>query len=119
WSHCENTSAVFQNNVIMGYQGSSGSQLPVVFYLENVDATNSNMNSTNMPPLNGWSVRDHNLYYNIRSGWCPSLQAGETCNKFDPQFVNEPPNPYLNETALDSFNFTPAPASPLIGAGIS
>jgi hypothetical protein len=72
-----------------------------------------------MPALNGWSVRDHNLYFNIRRGNCPSLQAGESCNKLNPQFVNQPANPYINEPALDNFNFTPSSASPLIGAGIA
>ncbi|HEV2710973.1 MAG TPA: Ig-like domain repeat protein [Edaphobacter sp.] len=119
WSHCENTSAIFQNNVIMGYQQVAGGQLPVAFYLETVDGTNSNMNTANMPPMNGWSVRDHNLYYNMRNGNCPSPQTGESCNKLDPKFVNEAPNPYVDETALDNFNFTPAASSPLIGAGIS
>ncbi|HEV2710979.1 MAG TPA: Ig-like domain-containing protein [Edaphobacter sp.] len=119
WSHCENTSAIFQNNVILGYQRTTGDELPGLFYLETTDKSNSNSTSTNMPPLNGWSVRDHNLYYNIRSGWCPSRRPGETCNKSDPRFINEPPNPYIDETALDNFNFTPAASSPLIEAGIS
>jgi hypothetical protein len=119
WSHCENTSATFQNNVILGYQGVAGDEFPGLFYLQNTDKSGSNSTSTNMPPLNGWSVRDHNLYYNIRRGWCPSSQTGETCNKLSPKFINQPPNPYRNQTALDDFNFMPASDSPLIGAGIS
>jgi hypothetical protein len=119
WSHCEDTTAIYQNNVILGYEkdGSGNYNLPVAFYLQTVDASNSNITSTNMPPLNGWSVRDHNLYYNIRTGWCPSPQPGESCNRLDPKFVNQPPSPYNNETALDNFNFTPSASSPLIGAG--
>ena len=117
WNHCESTSATYQNNIIMGYERTSGGQLPTSFYLETVDASGSNHASTLMPPLNGWSVRDHNLFYNIRAGNCPILGTGETCNLVDPKFANEPPSPYLNEAALDNFNYTPAAGSPLIGAG--
>lgn len=118
WSHCENATAKFQNNAVIGYSPVGG-DLPGLFYLETVDATNSNFYSKKMPALQGWSVRNHNLYYDLRPGYCPApLYAGETC-KLNPQFVNQPSSPYHEEHELDNFNFTPSNDSKLIGAGIS
>ena len=118
WNHCENATAKFQNNAVVGYSAAGG-DLPGLFYLETVDATNSNFNSKKMPALQGWSVRDHNLYYDLRPGYCPSpLYAGETC-KLNPRFVNQPSSPYRAEHELDQFNFTPSATSKLVGTGIS
>ncbi len=110
WDTCTNASAIFQNNVVMGYVTSNydGGQAPGAFYESSGAAA--------MPPLNGWSVRDHNLYYGIR--YCPSsLGVGETCNTVDPKFVGEPRSPITSEAALDSFSYVPSSTSPLLGAG--
>jgi len=111
WDTCNNASAVFQNNVVMGYTKSNydGGQAPGLFYESSGAAV--------MPPLAGWSVRDHNFFYGVR--YCPwPLGVGETCNTTDPKFLNQPGSPIASETALDSFNYTPSAGSPLLGAGV-
>jgi hypothetical protein len=108
WEVCPNAKTVFQNNVVMGYTDTHlGAGLyPGLFYLVN----------GSMPSLSGWSVRDHNLFYNVR--YCPSpLQAGESCNTKDPLFAVEPASPVNDESTMDSFNFAPSSSSPLVGGG--
>ncbi len=124
WDFCTNANAQFQNNLTMGYLdllSDSGAQIPALFYLGNPDLQNqSNFTSTDMPSLNGWKTRNHNLFYNVRSGWCPTpLQTGETCDTADPLFTGEPASPISHEYDLDNFNFDPSSSSPAIGAGIA
>jgi Bacterial Ig-like domain (group 3)/Bacterial Ig-like domain (group 2) len=111
WDACPNAGTTFENNVVMGYQDpllSTGDPLPGLFY----------ENQASMPINGGFVTRDHNLYYNVR--YCPTtLFTGEICNTADPQFTVEPPSPISAESALDSFNFAPTAASPLIGAGVA
>jgi hypothetical protein len=83
---------------------------PALFYPE----------STSMPALDGWSVRDHNLFQNVRDGWCPSpLGTGETCNTADPGFVGEPASPIKAESDLDNFNVHLTAGSPAVAAGVA
>ncbi len=108
WGDCSHAKAVYQNNVLLGFSDPSydGGENPASFYAE----------SASMPANSGWTIHDHNLLYNVRS--CPStLFAGETCNTVDPKFMNQPGSKMSGETDLDSFAYTPAPSSPLIGAG--
>ncbi len=125
WSFCQNANAQFQNNLLMGYldnvNPNSDGELPAVFYLGNPDLVNQSFfESTYMPQFNGWRTRNHNLFYNVRSGDCPTpLQTGETCNTADPMFVGEPASPISAESDLDNFNFKPASGSPAVGAGIA
>jgi hypothetical protein len=108
WSDCSHASAVYQNNVMLGYSDPryTGGDLPASFYL----------GSPSMPPRDGWAVRDHNLYYRIRH--CPApLAATETCNTKDPLLLAEPSSPIRPESDLDHFNFYPSSSSPLIGHG--
>lgn len=110
WDFCTGANAVFQNNAVMAYTEPTydAGQAPGLFYLENGSAA--------MPALQGWSVRDHNVYYGVR--YCPgTLAAGEICNTVDPGFQNEPHSPVNSEAALDNFSFVPASGSPLLGAG--
>jgi hypothetical protein len=63
-------------------------------------------------------VRDHNIFYNVRDGWCPSpLFKGESCNTQNPQFVDQPASPISAESDLDNFNYHPSSGSPAVGAG--
>jgi hypothetical protein len=108
WEACSDANTVFQNNVVMGYTNThlGAGYYPGLFYLEN----------NSMPSLAGWTVRDHNLFYNVR--YCPTpLQTGETCNTKDPLFAVEPASPVDDESTMDSFNFAPSSASPLVAAG--
>jgi hypothetical protein len=110
WSDCSHAHAVYQNNVMLGYADPHYNEgdTPATFYLE----------SHSMPPRDGWSVRDHNLYYHVRH--CPApLAATETCNTQDPRFIAEPSSPIRAESDLDRFNFNPSSSSPLIGRGIA
>jgi hypothetical protein len=106
--NCSTATAIFQNNVVLGFTNPKfhGGKRPALFYQEG--------SKENMPPLQGWSVRDHNNYFNLRD--CPSvLRAGESCNA-NPSLTGQPASPIANETVLDNFNFTPTAASPLVGA---
>jgi hypothetical protein len=106
---CSAATAIFQNNLVLGYskrQFRSGDR-PSLFYQES--------SKENMPSLQGWSVRDHNIYFNVRD--CPTaLQAGESCNA-NPLLTGQPASPIASETVLDNFNFMPTAASPLVGGG--
>ena len=112
WDACSNAATTFQNNAVLGYSNPQYNLgfLPALFYME----------SSPMPVHNGWKVRDHNIYYNIRNGWCPTpLQASETCNTVDPKFAVEPASPLFSEAILDTFDYSPGQSSPLIGGGVS
>ena len=110
WDTCSNAGSIFQNNVVLGYSNTQYNLglLPALFYTE----------IASMPAHNGWAVRDHNLFYNVRGNWCPTpLQVGESCNTLDPKFAVQPASPLSVESVMDSFDFTPSSSSPLIGAG--
>ena len=111
WDDCSAAKSVFQNNVVLGYANNAYNegQIPGVFY--------HNGSPASMPANTGWAIRDHNVFYNLRS--CPTLGIGETCNTSDPKFLHEPASPIVNEAALDSFSYVPAASSPLLGAGAS
>jgi hypothetical protein len=112
---CKDATAIFQNNVVLGYSDplwtTGGGVLPALFYLNNPDP------AANMPPLSGWSVRDHNSYYNLRAGACPTLGVGETCTT-NPSFTGQPALTISAESDLDNYNIVPSSLSPLIGAGL-
>ena len=112
WGDCSHATAVYQNNVILGYSNPNynGGQTASTFYLE--------YPSNDMPPLNGWSQHDHNLFYNVRPYNCPStLFAGETCNTVDPKLSGEGSSTLSGESALDALTYNPLANSPLLGAG--
>ena len=129
WDFCNNATTVFQNNLTLGYVNNINGDglVPAMFYLETADSSvPSNHTSIYMPANNGWALRDHNLFYNVRgagstdSSWCPSpLNTGDSCNTRDPLFVGEPASPMSSESSLDNFNFKPAAGSPAIGTGIA
>ena len=108
YPNCSAATAIFQNNLILGYSKRQfrGGDHPALFYQEGPKET--------MPALGGWSVRDHNNYFNLRN--CPTpLQAGETCSA-NPLLTGQPASPLADETSLDKFNFVPTASSPLVGA---
>jgi len=114
YDYCNHATAAFQDDTVLGYSDPlwtvGGGQLPALFYLNNAS-------SANMPPLTGWSVRDHNNFYNLRTGACPStLNAGETCTT-NPAFTGQPASPISAESQLDNYNIVPSTGSPLLGAG--
>lgn len=119
WSHCQNAVTIYQNNVVLGYQVGHGGDLPALFYLGTTAPSDAdNKKSSLMPHYQGWSVRDHNLYYNLRAGYCPSpLRLGETCT-VNPLFLKQPSTSMPHESSIDDFLPVPAANSPLNGAGI-
>ena len=111
WDFCPNANAVFQNNIVMGYAdplyAPTGVTLPALFYLVNAS----------MPPNDGWTVRTHNSYYNLRPNYIPNpLAAGEM--NIDPAFASEPGLNLSAESQLDNFNFSLSSSSPDLNAGI-
>ncbi len=138
WDSCAKTRAVFRNNLEMGYldllnaNAQSDGAIPALIYVGNPDLVNqSYQDSTVMPAHTGFTVRDHNLFFNVRNGtggyetgtnWCPSvLGVGESCNSLDPLFVNEPGHPAISaESDLDpSTTYIPSASSPAKGAGVA
>jgi hypothetical protein len=125
WDWCNNATTEFQNNAVLNYlddlNPNSDDTIPSLYYLTTPDLVNQSFfESTNMPQYNGWAVRNHNDFYNIDTGWCPTpLQTAETCNTENPSFVSQPASPLSAESAMDNYNFTPASGSPLIDAGIA
>jgi len=107
---CGSTPYVFRNNIVLGLLnttsqyaaiGNSGTgELPSLYY----QSDSSDM-----------VVDDHNIYYNLRSGWCPS--SGNACG--DPLFVGEPTLTLTDESSLDNFDFALSSTSPAIGAGVA
>ncbi len=111
WDVCKNATAIYQNNLVLGYSDPlyNNGEIPGLFYTE----------SAAMPPLNGWSVLDHNLFSNVRQQDCPApLGAGETCDTSSPQFVNQPASPLGMESSLDGIDFHLSQGSPAAGAGV-
>ncbi len=111
WDFCQNAASTYQNNLFLGYSDPlyNGGALPGLFYEE----------GSSMPPNQGWATRNHNIFYNTRSGYCPTpLQVGESCTN-DPMFVGQPASPISAESDLDGFNFKPSSSSPAIGAGVA
>ncbi len=107
---CGSTPYVFRNNIVLGLLnttpryaaiGNDGtSELPALYY----QSDSSDM-----------VVDDHNVFYNLRSGLCPS--SGNVCA--DPLFVNEPDLTLTDEASLDNFDFLLSSGSPAIGAGVA
>ncbi len=136
WYKVPNANAVFQNNVLLGYGSfnypNSDGRVPGGdggFY--NSDKLSNGEpdphgyeDPTSFPAggtLHGWSVRDHNLVYNIKNACATMTQAGELCTNplFTGQFDTANPiaTPSTNEIALDVTNLTLTAGSPLRGAG--
>lgn len=109
WDACTHAKTTFENNAVLGYADSlyNEDKVASLFYGDSP--------GPDMPPNQGWAVRDHNLYYNLRHG-CPKLLAGEVCA--NPRFIDQPPLSISRESVLDNYNFNPSANSPLIGAGI-
>jgi Bacterial Ig-like domain (group 2) len=118
WSHCQSAVTIYQNNVVFGVHVGHDGDGPALFYLGTTAASDAdNKKSSLMPRYQGWSVRDHNLYYNLRPGYCPSpLRLGETCT-VNPLFINQPSSSIAHGSLIDDFLPAPAANSPLNGAG--
>ncbi|MHB8303711.1 MAG: Ig-like domain-containing protein [Acidobacteriaceae bacterium] len=109
WDACTHAKTAFENNAVLGYADSlyNEDKVASLFY--------GDTPASDMPPNQGWAIRDHNLYYNVRHG-CPKLLAGEVCA--NPRFIDQPTLSISRESVLDNYNFNPSANSPLIGAGI-
>ena len=118
---CANTTFNFSNNIFRGYDNPvtypAGGQVggPGLY-------CGASCNSSTA--LIGTIHRLNNNYYGFR-GSCQANQlsyasngtaAQESCT--DPGFVAELPS-FTTEAALDNYNFTLSPASPLLTAGVS
>lgn len=112
WSGCAHAAATFRNNVVLGYVNPeyNDGRPPALFF----------RGSRAMPPHQGWTSRDHNVFFNVRFLYCPlPLQGGESCNSEDPLFQGEPASPIRAESDLDALDLAPRGDSPLVGAGIA
>jgi hypothetical protein len=120
WDDCSTKiSSTFRNNVIFGYSDSSYNlgQVPGIFVLQNVYGVPFTFMATN----SGWTVKDHNTYYNSRTGYCTNNPGTyEVClTASDPAvFVGMPASPISSEAVLDNFNFAPANIAAMNGAGL-
>jgi hypothetical protein len=94
---CTKSVITFQNNLHVGYRDPQGGERPGVFYLSGV-------------PRNPFAVRDHNIYYNMRT--CPS-GAAERC--LDPKIAHLPE--WNGEASLDNIDFHLTSGSPALGTG--
>jgi hypothetical protein len=106
-----------QNNLFLGYSNSAyaDGQKPALF-CENVHG-NCNHDLSLFPANHGWAIRDHNLYYNFRSG-CPSpLTKGEICA--DPSFIRGASLAMSSESAMETSDFHLSSSSPARGAGVA
>ncbi len=99
---CSNSTIVFRNNIVVGYENPRTYTLggkpggPGGFYFQK--------------PI-GHVERANNVFYGLRNVRCG---ANERC--VDPKLVSE--GHFSREADLDNFNATPAPNSPARGAGM-
>ena len=94
---CTKGVITFQTNLHVGYCDPKGGERPGVFYLSGL-------------PRNPFAVRDHNIYYNMRT--CPSGTA-ERC--LDPKIARLPE--WKGEASLDNIDFHLVSGSPALGSG--
>jgi hypothetical protein len=114
---CSDAKTTLQNNLFMGYSSADyGEGRRPALFCANVDGS-CNRNLSQFPANQGWAIRDHNLYYDFRSG-CPSPRAkGEIC--VDPRFIRGTSSQLSAESAMDALAFHLSSDSPARGAGIA
>ena len=102
---CSNSTLVFKNNIVRGYDNPKTYSLggkeggPGGFYYAK--------------PI-GKVVREHNIYYGLRGFRCPGANATERCA--DPKLMS---NPNASaEQEYDNFNFHLQQGSPALGTGV-
>jgi len=95
---CTKGVITFRNNLHVGYRDPKSGERPGVFYLSGLSG-------------NPFAVRDHNIYYNMRT--CPS-GATERC--LDPKIADLPE--WNGEASLDSIDFHLTKGSPAHGTGV-
>ncbi len=107
---CPNTTLTFRNNISIGYDN------PTTY---NMGGQNGGPGDFFFQEPIGHVIRDHNVWYGFRNIHPSSCLAGEIC--LDPGLIKEPTGQGagFTEPELDNFNFTPASASPAIGAGVA
>jgi hypothetical protein len=103
---CNNSSFIFKNNIVMGYDNPSTYNLggqpggPAAIYYDE--------------PI-GHTIRSNNLFYGIGHSFdCSTGFPGESCG--DPLFTGQPT--FTGEASLDNFNFQLTSGSPAIGSGV-
>jgi hypothetical protein len=103
-ANCSNSTLVFKNNIVLGYENPSTFNLggkpggPGGLYYQN------NIGST---------VRSNNMFLGIRGIRCITLPRTERCD--DPKFIAQPR--FSKEQDLDNFNFHLSPSSPALHSG--
>jgi len=97
-TRCSRAGIIFQNNLHVGYRDPVGGKPAAVFY------------TTGMPQ-NLFRVRDHNIYYQMRS--CPALKD-EWC--VNPGIASLPE--WKGEASLDGIDFHLTRTSPARGTGV-
>jgi hypothetical protein len=99
---CAGCTYLFRDNIVLGYSEASydAGQAPGMFY--------------GMTP----TIQDHNLFYGTR--YCPAVSADVSPDcQLDAGFIGEPLSPLSSESQMDNYNFSLAPGSAAIGAGVS